>query len=104
MRGYNNLVQLRGHAAAMELAGQPDSPHPNLWQLSHARARAVMAFLTEPPIGLRPERFRLVAVADREPMIERAYSSREKAPNRRVEVVVAEQLTRDVKGANPDSR
>jgi chemotaxis protein MotB len=104
MRGYNNLIQLRGHAASMELAGHPDSSYQTLWQLSHARARAVMDYLTEPPIGLRPDRFRLVAVADREPLAQRAYSSRDKAPNRRVEVVVAEQLTREVKGSGSSSR
>jgi flagellar motor protein MotB len=104
MRGYNNLIQLRGHAAAMELAGRPGSDFATLWQLSHARARAVMDYLTEPPIGLRPDRFRLVAVADREPLAQRAYDERAKAPNRRVEVVVAEQLTRQVKGQGESSR
>jgi chemotaxis protein MotB len=104
MRGYNNLIQLRGHTASMELASRPESPHETLWALSHARAQAVMGYLTDPPIGLRADRFRLVAVADREPMVQRAYDDRKKAPNRRVEVVVAEQLTRDVKGSGENDR
>jgi len=97
-RGYNNLIELRGHAASMELSQAGGAPYDDLWQLSHARAQAAMSFLTGTDIGMRPERFRLIAVAEQEPMTQRAYNPRQQAVNRRVEVVVGEGLTRDSKG------
>jgi chemotaxis protein MotB len=107
VRGYNNVIQIRGHAAALELTGDGDNGgrgFDSLWQLSHARARAVLDYLSSDAVGLRPGRFRLVAAADREPRAERAYESQANAPNRRVEVVVAEQLTAEVKGSGDDRR
>jgi chemotaxis protein MotB len=98
LRGYNNLVQIRGHTAQMEAARNDQNPYDSTWQLSHARAKAVYDYLTSTEVGLREERFRLVAVGDRELLVERAYQTAAQAPNRRVEVVVTEQLTREVKG------
>jgi chemotaxis protein MotB len=98
VRGYNNLVQIRGHTAQLEATRTASNDFTSSWQLSHARAKAVYDFLTAQPIDLRGERFRLVAVGDREPRVERAYDTAAQAPNRRVEVVVTEQLTREVKG------
>jgi chemotaxis protein MotB len=98
VEGYNNLIQIRGHTARGEASSAAGSGYASNWELSHARARAVLRYLTSTEIGLRSERFRLVAVGDRELLVERAYDTAGQAPNRRVEVVVTEQLTREVKG------
>jgi len=98
VRGYNNLVQLRGHTSRMEATRHEQSNYDSEWMLSHARAKAVLEHLTSASVGLRGERFRLVAVGDREVLVERAYDTATQAPNRRVEVVVTEQLAREVKG------
>jgi len=94
VRGHNNLIELRGHAAALELEGA-DSAYGDLWSLSHARAKAAMDFLTSEEVGLRPERFRLIANADREPLEQRAYSAAQDKPNRRVELIESEALVED---------
>ena len=101
VRGFNNVVEIRGHAAANEMAlGQVQMEKPasqgrysDLWQLSAARARAVLNYLTSDQVGIRHSRLRLVANADREPLVQRAYTAAEQQPNRRVEVFVSEALT-----------
>ena len=91
IRGTNNILELHGHAASMELAGEGPYAFEDLWALSHARARAVFSYLTE-EIGLKPERFRLIANADREPLLPRDYDVMQQATNRRVSIVFNESL------------
>ena len=99
IRGTNNIIELRGHAASMEDAS---GRTPDLWALSYARAQAVMQYLTSTEVGLRPDRFRLSANGDREPLTRRAYSAAEQEPNRRVEIFLSETLVRDM--ASPEPR
>lgn len=94
IRGTNNIIELRGHAEPMELTVNP-SGYPDLWTLSFARARSVMRYLTGDAVGLRAQRFRLVAAADHAPLVKRAYTASQQAPNRRVEMVVTESLVQD---------
>lgn len=94
IRGTNNIIELRGHTAAMELGREDEARYADLWALSYARARAVLAFLTSDEVGLKPDRFRVVANADREPLIQRAYNAGDQEPNRRVEVLVSEALVK----------
>ena len=93
IRGYNNKVEVRGHAASMEL--NEKSQYPDLWTLSYARAKAVMDYLTSRDVGIRPDRIRLIANADAEPLIKRVYSVAGQEPNRRAEVLVMEALVKD---------
>jgi chemotaxis protein MotB len=90
IRGTNNIIEIRGHAASMELAENPR--FSDLWQLSYARAKAVMDYQTGDEVGLKPDRFRLIANADREPLARRAYSTTDQEPNRRAEVIVTDSL------------
>lgn len=99
VRGYNNILELRGHAASMELAGQNGL---TLEDMSFARAKAVMAFLTEPEQGISPDRIRLVACADREPLVRRVYDQARQTPNRRVEVIVTEGLVDEFRQLETD--
>ena len=94
-KGENNLIKLRGHTAQGELQGDQGVTYRDLWDLSHARAKVVMDFLASEQVGIRPERLRLVAVADQEPMKHRAVTSKERRENRRVEVIVTESLVQD---------
>ncbi len=93
-RGNNNLVEVRGHASSME-ADDLSGRYEDLWDLSSARAKVVMQYLTSDEVGLNGNRFRITGNADREPVVQRKYSAEEKAPNRRVEVVVSENVVRD---------
>ena len=54
-----------------------------------------MDFLTSDEAGIRPERIRLIANADREPLAKRVYTTAELEPNRRVEILVMEALVED---------
>ena len=91
IRGYTFKIDLRGHAASMELASG-FSRYPDLLQLSFARASTVQAFLISDEIGIDPHRIRLVANADREPLAPRVQTQLEQEPNRRVEVLINESL------------
>lgn len=99
IRGTNNLLELHGHAASMELAGDRAHAFDDLWSLSHARARAVFEYLTQ-EIGLKPERFRLIANADREPLLPRDYDVTQQAANRRVSIVFSESLIQHHTGSS----
>ena len=101
LEGMNNLIEIRGHAAPLELP-RAEREAGGLWNLSHQRAQAVMAYLTGDEVKLSPERFRLIANADREPLQQRADSVLESEPNRRVEVLLSESLKRDF--TEPEAR
>lgn len=100
IRGTNNILELHGHAASMELRGQANPSHASLWALSFARAEAVFQYLTSDEIGLKPKRFRLIAVADYQPVAQRAYTADQQASNRRVEVVFSENLISEYTGSD----
>jgi len=93
IRGYNNKIELRGHASSMEL--MEPAAYPDLWMLSFTRAKAVMDFLTSTQLRIRTERIRLIANADQEKLATRKYTSVDQQPNRRVEVLVMEALVDD---------
>lgn len=92
--GLRNLLQVRGHAAAREVA--PDgTPVEDLYGLSYARARAVGQFLTSEAVGIDPARVRLMAVGAAEPLNNRSFTTAAQEPNRRVEVMLADALVKD---------
>ena len=93
-RGNNNLIEIQGHCAAMEKSNLPPQ-YKNLWQLSYERASTVLEYLTSDEIGLKPNRFRVVSNADREPVVSRVYTADEQKQNRRVIVSVSESIVRD---------
>ncbi len=93
IRGYNNKIEVRGHAGSMEQGVESD--YPDLWSLSYARAAVVMGYMTSQEVGIRPHRIRLVANADAEPMVKRVYTASGQQPNRRAEIVVMEALVED---------
>jgi chemotaxis protein MotB len=94
IRGIRNLVQVRGHAAAREVATD-GTPVGDLVGLSYARAKAVGNFLTSEAVGIDPARVRLMAVGPAEPLNNRSFTTAEQEPNRRVEVMLADALVKD---------
>ncbi len=93
IRGYNNKIELHGHAAASELVAGTSS-YTDLWTLSYARTQAVMNYMVNEQ-GIEPERIRLIANADKEPMKKREYEVPALELNRRVEIEISDQLVDD---------
>ena len=95
LRGYNTRVLVRGHATRESLP--EDSLYEDARDLSFARARAVTRELTEN--GVRAVRLVLVAAGDTEPLVRQAYTEARRAVNRRVEILVTEDLIDDYTGS-----
>ncbi len=96
IRGYNTRVLVRGHATNEPLP--PGSPYSDARDLSYARARTVARALEE--IGVRPVRILTVAAGDNEPIVRQAYTEERRALNRRVEILVTEDLVDDYSGSS----
>ncbi|QDU72164.1 OmpA/MotB family protein [Mucisphaera calidilacus] len=94
IKGANNLILIKGHTARLEIAGR-HSDYKDLWELSFARSKAIFDYLTSEDVGLRSERFKLISAADKEPLIERAYSLDDQQPNRRAELMVSASIVDD---------
>ena len=94
LRGYNTKILIRGHATREPLP--EDSLYENARDLSYARAKSVAGELERN--GVRGMRLTLVAVADLEPLVRQAYTEERRARNRRVEILVTEELVDDYAG------
>ncbi|RME38088.1 MAG: hypothetical protein D6788_08100 [Planctomycetota bacterium] len=97
LRGYNTKILIRGHATREPLP--EDSLYKDARDLSYARAKAVADELIRH--GVRPIRLVLVAVGDTEPLVRQAYTEQRRALNRRVEILVTEELIDDYAGRAP---
>lgn len=102
-KGWENLVELRGHAASLEMPEGGNGTFSDLWHLSHARSKSVFDYLTQ-ELEIDPARFRLTANADREPLDARAADTDDAEKNRRVEVLVSESLKQDFTEPETGSR
>ncbi len=97
MRGYNTKILVRGHTTHEQLP--EDSLYEDARDLSYARARAVALELERN--GVRRLRMTPVAVGDTEPLVRQAYTEERRALNRRVEILVTEDLIEDYAGSTP---
>jgi len=95
LRGYNTKILVRGHATREPLP--EDSFYEDARDLSYARAKAVARELADN--GVRPIRLVLVAPGDTEPLVRQAYTEERRALNRRVEILVTEDLVEDYAGS-----
>lgn len=93
LRGRNNKIEIRGHAARKPLGVA--SGFDDLRDLSYYRAKAVAAFLVTKG-GLNDQTLVIEARGDTEPIVARAYTPEEQAVNRRVEVIQTESLVEDL--------
>lgn len=96
LRGYNTKILIRGHATHEPLP--EDSLYDDANALSYARARATAQELESS--GVRRVRMLLVAAGDTEPLVRQAYTERRRAINRRVEILVTEELIDEYSGSN----
>jgi len=88
LRGYRTKIVVRGHATNEPLP--PDAPYRDPRDLSYARAKAVALALEKD--GVAAARIIVVAAGDAEPLVQRAFTEEIRALNRRVEILVAEDL------------
>jgi len=96
IRGYNTKIVVRGHATREPL---PDgAPFKDARDLSYARAKTVARELEE--AGVRRVRILVIAVGDGEPLARQAYTEERRALNRRVEILVTEDLVDDYAGSS----
>ncbi len=95
LRGYNTKILVRGHATREPLP--EDSLYEDTRDLSYARAKAVAVELERN--GVRRIRLVLAGVADTEPLVRQAYTEERRALNRRVEILVTEDLIDDYAGS-----
>ncbi len=91
LAGRSNKIRIIGHAAKKYLS--PGSPWQDLDELSFARAQGVRALLVE--LGLDDEVFQIVAAGTREPANPRAMDEMSAAENRRVQIILTENLVED---------
>lgn len=92
LAGRKNKVVVRGHANAKYIP--VGSSWRDLDELSFYRARNIKDVLVE--FGLDDRVFRLEAVGTREPVRPRATDPSEAAENRRVEIILTEQLVEEM--------
>ena len=96
IRGYNTKIVVRGHATREPL---PDgSTFGDARDLSYARANTVARELEDN--GIRRVRILVVAASDGEPLARQAYTEERRAANRRVEILVTEDLVDDYAGSS----
>lgn len=91
VRGRNNRLLVRGHAAQKLMPD--DQPWRDLDDLAFERARNVRNALID--LGVRNRVFRLEAVGAREPLQPRVTDPTAAQENRRVDVVLTEQLVEE---------
>jgi chemotaxis protein MotB len=95
--GKRNKIELRGHATGCPLP--PDSPYKNPWELSYARASAVMKYLEEH--GVDANRLRLSQAGTFEPKT-LAADDEARAENSRVEIYVLTEMADDLVGSRKE--
>ncbi|MFN3166320.1 MAG: flagellar motor protein MotB [Phycisphaeraceae bacterium] len=97
-----NKIELAGHAAAMELIEPGTDTSMDRMRLSTQRAAAVMRFLIGDEVPaqyrLEKERFTLISNGDAEPIEPRGINADEVRDNRRVEIIVTENVVQDYQG------
>jgi chemotaxis protein MotB len=95
LRGYNTKILVRGHTTREPLP--EDAFYEDARDLSYARAKSVARELERN--GVRPVRIISVALGGTEPLVRQAYTEERRAINRRVEILVTENLIDDFAGS-----
>lgn len=98
--GMNHKIRIRGHAA--QVPPEVYYPFTSLEDLSYARAKAVKAYLVEK--GIRPQRITLEACGANEPVRAQAYDEDSRAINRRVSIIVMENLVEEYQGQPAENK
>lgn len=94
LAGYNTKVLVRGHATGEPLPA--NSLYDNARDLSYERAKSVATVLEDR--GVRPARVAIVALGDTEPLRRQVGAGDRPSADRRVEILVTEDLPDDHAG------
>ncbi len=95
IRGYKTKILVRGHTTREPLP--EDSMYKDKRDLSYERAVSIARELEAN--GVDPQRLVIVALGDTEPLAKQAYTEERRALNRRVEILVTEDLVEDYTGS-----
>ncbi len=98
--GMNNKIRVKGHAALKDPSQYPG--FASLDELSYARGEAVKNFMIAQ--GIRPERITVEACGANEPIVQQAYTEEDQAQNRRVAIIVTENLIEEYQGQTPENK
>lgn len=85
LRTITGRIRVEGHADNVPVSGRLQEKYPSNWELSAARAAAVVRFFTEQ--DLPPARFEVVSFGDTKPSASNASASGRRE-NRRIHIVV----------------
>ncbi len=85
LRTMNGRIRVEGHADNVPVSGSLQEKYPSNWELSAARAAAVVRFFTEN--DLPPARFEVVSFGDTNPKTPNTSAAGRRA-NRRIRLVV----------------
>ncbi len=94
IRGLNTKIRIKGHAN--KKSPEMYAPFRDLDDLAFARARAVKEFMVSK--GIRPERISLESCGANEPLESQPIDDASRAKNRRVSIIVTENIVDDYKG------
>lgn len=89
LKGYRFIVDIRGHVDAVEAHASNDRG----MRMSYERAQAVATYMVTE--GVPWEQLRLIACGDGDRILPVTYESEEHLINRRVEIVVTDEVLRD---------
>ncbi len=95
LAGYNTKLLVRGHATREPLP--EDSIYASQLDLSYERAKAVARVMMD--AGVDRARLVIVALGDTEPLKRQVYTEDRLAANRRVEILVTEDVPEDFAGS-----
>ncbi len=100
LRGFKNRIEVRGHTASG--ASGPGGMPEDTWFLAYLRAQSVMRYLVD-ECGIDIRRFRVVSCGDNEPL-DSNLDPRGRERNRRVEVIMTEELIKEPGEADRKAR
>jgi len=93
-RGMNTKVRIRGHASRKK--AEHYRPFKSIDDLAYHRALAVKQFLIKQ--GIREERITVEACGDNEPIVIQAVKEEDQARNRRVSIIITDNLVDQFQG------
>ncbi len=96
--GMNSKIRVRGHASRKH----PDEyrPYKSLDELAYARGVALKEYFVSK--GIREQRITIESCGDNEPIVGQAYDANDRAKNRRVSIIVTDNLVEDFEGQPPE--
>ncbi len=100
LEGLNHKICIRGHAA--QVPEEVYRPFQSLDDLSYARAKAVKDYMVGK--GIRQERITIEACGANEPIRAQAYDEDSRAINRRVSIIVMENLVEEYQGQPAENK